>query len=157
MAEISRDWAHLKSILGLHVELPANPNGPAGNPIVLLPRDPLPSSENITHPPVQVTAFPLSTLCIDDKPIPSSSAPTILKYLMGSHYGNLLSCQSSFPVPNALLPQHSLVNSHVSMLEDIEEEIIFCYSDDRGCDDEDILLEIEPCIPFASYTVVPPS
>jgi len=35
MAAIPRDWAHLKS-LGPHIELPANPNGPAGNPVVLL-------------------------------------------------------------------------------------------------------------------------
>jgi len=58
MTAIPRDWAHLKSTLGLHIELPAHPNDPAGNHIMLLQGDPLPASENNMHP----------FACIDDKP-----------------------------------------------------------------------------------------
>jgi len=138
MTAIPRDQAHLKSTLGPHIELPAYPNGPAGNPIVLLQGDSLPALGNM-HP----------LACIDDKPLPPPGVLTILKSLMGYHYGNLHSSPFSFPVPNKLLSQHSLVNSHVSMLEDFEEEITFYFSDgNREDDDEDVLMDIEPCTPF---------
>jgi len=39
----------------------------------------------------------------------------------------LFSSQFSFPVSNKLLSQHSLVDSHVSLLEEFEEEITFYY------------------------------
>jgi len=93
MTAIPRDWAHLKSTLGLHVELPANPNSSAGNLIMLLQGDPLPALGNM-HP----------LACIDDKPLPPPGVLTILKSLMGYHYGNLHSSPFSFPVPNVLLP-----------------------------------------------------
>jgi len=137
MTATPQDWAHLKSTLGLHVELPANPNSPAGNPIVLLHGDPLPAQGNM-HP----------LACIDEKPLPPLGVLTTLKSLMCYHYGNLHSSPFSFPVPNEMLPQCSLVNSHVSM-EDFEEEITFYFSDgNREDDDEDVLMEIEPCTPF---------
>jgi len=140
--QIPRDQAHLKSTLGLHIELPAHPNDPAGNPIVLLQGDPLPASESNMHP----------LACIHDKPLHSPGALTILKSLMGYHYGGLLSSPFSFPDPNELFPHHTaLVNSHVCMLEDFEEEIIFYCSDgDKEEDDEDVLMEIEPCTPFGT-------
>jgi len=111
MAAIPRDQAHLKSTLGLHVELPANPNGSAGNPIVLLQGDSLLTLGNI-HP----------LACIDDKPLPPPGMLTILKSFMDYHYGGPLGSQLCFPVPNKLLSQHSLVNSHVYILEDLRKK-----------------------------------
>jgi len=35
-------------------------------------------------------------------------------------------------------------------MEDIEEEIIFYYSDDEGYENEDVLMEIELCMPFGT-------
>jgi len=73
--------------------------------------------------------------CDNDKPLHSSGALTILKSLTGYQYGDLLSWLS-------------LVYSHVTMFEDIEEEITFYCSDGNRDDDEDILMVIEPCAPF---------
>jgi len=60
--------------------------------------------------------------CDDDEPPHSLGALAILKSFIGYHYGDLLSSQPSSPVANKLLSQHPLVNSHISMLEDFEEE-----------------------------------
>jgi len=109
---------------------------------------------------VSVRASPTSTgsrsdeqpTCDGDEPPPFLGALAIFKSFMGYHYGDLLGSQLSFPVSNKLLSQHSLANSHVSMLEDLEEEITFYCSDsdsDDG-DDEDTLMVIEPCAPFGT-------
>jgi len=87
----------------------------------------------------------------DDEPPHSSGALAILQSLSGYHYGNFLRGQFSFPVPNKLLSQHALVNSHVSMLDDFEEEITFYCSDgNREEKDDDVLMEIKPCTPFGT-------
>ena len=40
---------------------------------------------------------------------------------------------------------------HIPMLEDLEEEITFYFSDGNGeDDDEDVLMEIKPCTPFGT-------
>ncbi len=64
-----------------------------------------------------VESSPTQTASCDDEDEPShsSGALAILKSLTSYHYGDFLHGQFSFPVPNKLLHQHSLVNSHVSM------------------------------------------
>jgi len=50
------------------------------------------------------------------------------------------------------------VNLCVAFLEDIEEEIIFCYADDDGGydDNEDALMEIDLYMPFGTQLFASP-
>jgi len=67
-------------------------------------------------------------------------------------YGDFLHSPCTLPVSCKSHASHSsFAKLYDSDLHGIEEEIIFPSSDDNeGYDDEDILLEIEPCITFAT-------
>ena len=94
---------------------------------------------------------PWHSLVLTTSPPPPALGPfAMLKYLGNYHYGDVLYNQCSFLISDKLPTQCSLVNLCVPSLEDIEEEIIFYYSDDEGYENEDVLMEIELCMPFGT-------
>jgi len=143
------------------VESPFTPDDLVGDLIALLSSDLLPSPSNrlardpleemcLTyycnqHPLACGVTSPLIFPCINNKHL-----PLVLDTLATLKCFDLLYNQCSFLVSDKVPTQCSLVNLCVPILEDIEEEIIFYYSDDEGYDNEDVLMAIEVCMPFGT-------
>jgi len=143
------------------VESPFTPDDPVGDLIALLSSDLLPSpSSRLAQDPLEEMCLtyycnqhplacgvtsPLIFPCINNKHL-----PLVLDTLATLECFDLLYNQCSFLVSDKVPTQCSLVNLCVPILEDIEEEIIFYYSDDEGDDNEDVIMEIELCMPFGT-------
>jgi len=87
MAVFTRDLVYMNSTFDFPMELPTTPNDPVGNPIVILPKDPLPASDSNIHLLALETVFPVITPCISNKPLPSPGILVISMNFMGYNYG----------------------------------------------------------------------
>jgi len=141
---------------------------PVGDLITLLSSNMLPSpSSRLVQDPLEQMClidycdqhtlahgktFPLAFSYLDNKSLPPALLGTLatLANIRNYLYGDSLGNQCSFCTSDQLPTQHSLGNLHVPILEDIEEETIFYYSDGGGYDSKDVLVEIELCMPFGT-------
>jgi len=148
------------------VESPFTPGDPVGDLIALLSSNWLPSPSSRLaqdpleemcliylcnrHTPTYGITFPLAFPCINNKHPPALDTLATLENFRNCHFDYSLGNQRSFCISDQLPTEHSLVNLCVPSLEDIEEEIIFYYSDDEGYENEDVLMEIGLCMPFGA-------
>jgi len=147
MAMFSRGLVSIKSTFDPPIDLPTNPNDPVG----LVHEDHLLPSNNVPLLTHGIT-FPLASPCIGDGTLlPQGMTLATNRNSQEYHvYLELLHSQCTTPVSYMSPTACTYAMPYASDLHDIEEEIMFSSSDDNEeYNDEDVLLEIEPCIPFA--------